>query len=463
MVMKHGYSFLFSPLHFLVDIAILNLSFFLAIWIRFDLIRGDMNIPVHHYKVLWLVFNLAWFIILAARRPYRYKRTSFNINTLLNRLFVVTALHVGLVILFVFLVQGYYFSRGQLAICYVIFVFLAVIARLVGLFVVKTYRIKGFNKRNYIIVGYGELSESITAFYETNPDMGYVFRGFFDAESGITKLGSEEIALDDYISEYNIDYIYCCQPYLTNEQISKVVAVAEKHKAELMLVIDFRGFLTNKAELEYHDYMPVIRITTKAFSNVRSEVTKRVFDVVFSTAVFLAGWPVFLAVAILVRLTSKGPVFFMQKRSGRWGKTFYIYKFRSMYVNADEIAQQHSKGDDDPRITPIGKILRKTRLDELPQFFNVLKGDMSVVGPRPLADYDVHMLMEGSPAAFRRILTMRPGITSIGQIKVGYADNIDESTRRLKYDLLYLDNVNLKTDIWLIAQTVLLMIQRKGK
>jgi putative colanic acid biosynthesis UDP-glucose lipid carrier transferase len=172
------------------------------------------------------------------------------------------------------------------------------------------------------------------------------------------------------------------------------------------------------------------------------------------------GAPIFITLGLVTKLTSKGPIIFAQERTGQWGKKFRIYKFRSMFVGA---RLGHSEGVLDKRITPWGRFLRKTRLDELPQFYNVLRGDMSVVGPRPLADYDVKTLMDESPEDFKLILSVKPGITSIGQVKFGYAGSPDEIRRRLRYDLLYLNKISFFFDMWLIMKTMVIMIKKQGK
>lgn len=465
--MKHRYSEWFLPFQIIVDTLLLNFAFAAALLARFGVDGAAVKLTLgKHYIILWLVFNILWFGLQLIFKPYLYSRVSFTIDKLLRKYLEVTIWHVGLIALFWTFIQGYFYSRGHLALTYIFFVLLGSTWRLIAVYLIKMYRLRGFNRRKYVVAGFGELSHAITSFYEVNPEMGYEFHGYFNkSNAGVhhNDLKGDLSHLEDFIQENGVDYVYCCLPYLGNDDLKKIIEVAERYKVHVMLIVDFRGFLTNKATIEYHDYMPVIKVSTEAYSNVRKEFFKRSFDIGFSSLVVLIGSPLFLLIALVVKFNSKGPAFFVQERSGRWGKTFNIIKFRSMYINADEILQKHSIGDGDPRITSVGKFLRKSRLDELPQFFNVIKGDMSVVGPRPLARYDVDMLMEESPAQFKRILTIRPGITSIGQIKVGYATDVSESTKRLKYDLVYLDNTSFKTDIWLIAQTVLLMLQRKGK
>jgi exopolysaccharide biosynthesis polyprenyl glycosylphosphotransferase len=465
--MRHRYSSYFSTIQLISDLVVLNIAFYGALWLRFVWIAQN-KLPVSelHYTIFWLVYNLLWIILVFITRPYQHSRHNFNLNALLSSFIKVFALHLALVVTFWVFVKGYYYSRGHLIVSSAILIFLGVAWRIAATYFIKRYRLSGFNKRNYIIVGYGELSDTIKNYYEMNPDMGYIFKGYFDKNArnlSVMSWHDNLELLEEYILDERIDHIYCCQPYLDNRDLQAIIQLGEKHKIKVMLQIDFRGFLTNDATLEYHDYIPVINITTKAFSNVRNEVLKRIFDLTFSLLVMILGLPVFVTIAILVKLTSKGPVFFMQERSGRWGEPFKIIKFRSMVPDADKIAQMHSTGAGDKRITRFGMFLRKTRLDELPQFFNVIAGDMSIVGPRPLARYDVEMLMKQSPTKFKRALTIKPGITSIGQVKVGYADNAEESVKRLNYDLIYVDNPSLRTDLWLIARTVLLVFQRKGK
>lgn len=188
---------------------------------------------------------------------------------------------------------------------------------------------------------------------------------------------------------------------------------------------------------------------------------KRTFDILFSSFAILTGLPVFLALMAITKITSKGPVFYKQERIGRNGNPFYIYKFRSMIVDSEVNGPQLTT-DNDPRITKWGNFMRKTHLDELPQFFNVLMGDMSVVGPRPERAHFIKQIVARQPR-YTQLLTIRPGITSIGQVDYGYAETVEEMCQRMLLDLNYLGQVNLISDLKIIGQTIMTMINKKGK
>lgn len=188
---------------------------------------------------------------------------------------------------------------------------------------------------------------------------------------------------------------------------------------------------------------------------------KRVLDVVASVVALLLLAPVYLALAIAVKAGSRGPIFYSQERIGRNGKPFRIFKFRSMYVDAEKMGPALSQ-DNDPRITPVGRFLRKSRLDELPQFWNVLLGNMSLVGPRPERQHWIDLIVQQAPE-YLQLLKVKPGITSLGQVRYGYASNVGEMVQRMRYDLLYLENMSISWDIRIVLYTVQIVLQGRGK
>ncbi|GAB4007742.1 hypothetical protein GCM10028808_12180 [Spirosoma migulaei] len=251
-------------------------------------------------------------------------------------------------------------------------------------------------------------------------------------------------------------------PYMNNERLKAVVDNAEVFDYQVKILVDFRGFLARSTSIEYHDVLPVLNLSSELIFDFQVNIFKRSFDIIFSLLALGLGLPLFIIIAAITRLTSHGPIFYAQERIGQGGKPFKIYKFRSMYIDAEKSGPVLSGGLLDDRITPWGRFMRKTRLDEIPQFYNVLIGDMSVVGPRPERQYFIDQIVEIAPE-YRSLLSVKPGITSIGQIKYGYAASIDEMVQRLRYDLLYPKRRSFLFDMWIIAQTLRVMAQGRGK
>lgn len=454
--MKNRFPGLLPKAHLWTDLVLLNGAFLLAYFVRF----GDLvNLFQNQYVNLLLVANLLWIFTIYVLKTYLFTRLSYNFNTQIGNLFKAVLIHAATIMAFLYLFkEGEAYSRQQFLMTYGAFMFMAIGVRAATVLSLKLYRQAGYNYSRYAIVGKGDLATLIRGFYNDRKELGYRFCGMFEFNNHSDELNS----LEALMGNQKLDYVYCCLSEMSDEQVKGVIKLGERQKTQIRLVPDFRGFMTNMATIEYHDMYPIIQVNTKPFSSVNEQTLKRSFDLIFSSVVMLLGAPIFLSVMAAVKLTSKGPVFYRQKRSGQWGEMFEIYKFRSMCVDADKMGQ-HSTGDSDPRITPIGRLMRKTRLDELPQFFNVLKGDMSVVGPRPLYKYDVDMLMEAEPHDFQRLLTVKPGITSIGQINVGYADTVAKNVERLKYDLQYLKSYSVLEDINLIVKTMQVMVLGRGQ
>jgi len=454
--MEERYPGLLSKAHLWTDVILLNFSFFAAYYLRFNYVD---NVFDNQYIILLLEANLVWIFAIYLLKTYFFTRLSFNFRNQLLNLFKATLLHSAILMGILYLDhRGEDYSRKQFLMTYGIFTALAVLTRAGLVIFIYMYRQAGHNSSRYAILGKGDLATMIHDFYNERKELGYSFCGIYSFDDNLDHLDS----LEDLMEHQKLDFVYCCLSELSDQQVRSVIKLGERRKTHIRLVPDFRGFITNKATIEYHDMMPIIHVNTRPFSNVSEQNLKRALDLIFSCVVMICGAPVFLTVMLAIKLSSPGPVFYRQQRCGQWGQMFEIYKFRSMVINADQLGQ-HSQGDKDPRITGIGRLLRKTRLDELPQFINVLKGDMSVVGPRPLFKYDVDMLMEAAPHDFQRLLTVKPGITSVGQIQVGYADTVSKNVERLKYDLTYLKEYSVLDDIELIVKTMQVMLSGRGQ
>lgn len=459
--MRHRYSILFFPLHIIIDFLSLNAAFVGGYVLKFQTTEG---IADHPYASFWLLFNLIWLVEILLLKPYTYPRQLFKAGHLLKKLLMLTAIHIAVISMYWVAIRGYYYSREHLLITYALFLGLGAMFRIGGLIFLSEYRARGYNNRRYIIVGYGKLAASIHSFYETHPEMGFRFHGYFDQPTPENKelLTGTYNELLTYIRQESIDCVYCCLTYMDNSQLKAVVDYAEAGNYQVKLLVDFRGFLARSASVEYHDFLPVLNLSSDVLADLRVNVLKRSFDVLFSIVVLGLGMPVFLIVAVVTRLTSVGPTFYAQERVGQGGKPFNIYKFRSMYMDAEKSGPALSGGLLDNRITPWGRFMRQTRLDEIPQFYNVLKGDMSVVGPRPERQFFIDQIVEIAPE-YRSLLEVKPGITSIGQIKYGYAASVEEMVKRLRYDLLYPKRRSFLFDMWIITQTLRVMAQGRGK
>ena len=455
--MNQSYQFRLAQYTRWIDLLLLNGLFGLAYWAYFP--YKSIN---DTYLILQLTLNLTWWGLTYLLQTYSLSRHETSVETLVRRYLQAVLLEILTITAFLYFSKyGENVSRLVLGGTMVSFAVSGSLLRVLSIQWLRNHRRSGHNESGYLTVGNCELGDILRQRFAERHDLGVQHRGSF--EFGGRKLEDELLRLEMLIEQTRPESLYCCLSSLSPEQVQGIIQLGERQRAHIRLVPDFRGFLPYQASIQYHDVVPVINVSTRPYSNVTDETYKRAFDLLFSVTVMLLGAPVFALVAGAVKVLSPGPVFFRQERTGRWGEPFYIYKFRTMRPDAHKMNLQHSQGDYDPRVTPIGRFLRKSRLDELPQFINVLKGDMSVVGPRPLYRYDVEMLMEASPAHFKKLLTVKPGITSIGQLKVGYADSLSLNLKRMSHDLHYLRKYSLWYDLYLIGLTLQTMLAGRGK
>ena len=453
------YSRYFSHLHVLIDSILLNVSFLVAFNVKFA-DQGAFLANDSEYLRLLLFFNIVWLLLLYITKPYNKTRIESNIiSGVFASSLMVVFLH-GFIITSVWVVfKAYFYSREQLILTYLFFIVLLLVWKVLFVSFLKYYRLKGYNARNILIVGNGQLADELTVFFRKHPELGYRLHNLPNSISLENK--KEALTINEYSEKNEIHEIYCCLPQMSPEVVQQIIAYGEEYQVKIKLISDFRGFISKGVDLEYLDYIPVLNITRSSIEDVKSKIIKRSFDVGFSLCVLILGLPVYLIVGLITKLTSDGPMFYSQERIGRWGEPFKIFKFRSMYVNAEAQGPKLCK-DFDPRVTPWGRFMRKTRLDEIPQFYNVLIGDMSIVGPRPERQHFIDQIVELAPH-YRKLHTVKPGITSIGQIMFGYAENVEQMVKRLRYDILYLNNISIGFDMKLVVLTVKVMVQGKGK
>lgn len=234
--------------------------------------------------------------------------------------------------------------------------------------------------------------------------------------------------------------------------VNDLPALLENYGKTVKLILDINSSMARRGKIEYVEYIPVLNLKTNPANDLVFRRKKRIFDLLFSMLVILLLFPLFIFIAGITFLSSKGPILYKQERIGRDGKSFIMYKLRSMYINAETSGPALTMKND-PRVTPWGRFMRRFKLDELPQFYNTIMGSMSVVGPRPERDFWMQKI-ERESFQFRKLTSIKPGITSLGQVKFGYAINVQEMRKRLRYDLVYLNNLSIKMDIKIIMMTM---------
>lgn len=274
-----------------------------------------------------------------------------------------------------------------------------------------------------------------------------------------TAANSEHEVIRDLISQHHIEAILLAPEQHDQRVLDHLIYRLMPFGLPIRIKATNDEMLSGKVHVESLTTLPMIEYSAELLPPFMRNV-KRTGDILFSTIALLLLSPLYLALAIAVRMDSPGPIFFSQERVGWSGRPFRIYKFRSMHVNAEAEGPQLSS-QMDRRITRIGHYLRKYRLDELPQFWNVLRGDMSLVGPRPERDFFIRQIMDVAPH-YSRLLQVRPGITSWGQVKYGYASSIFQMVERLRYDLMYVDNCSIGMDIKILGYTVKIVLTGKG-
>lgn len=418
------------------------------------LLPQTLNLLGYHFfiSISWLV--IAWNI--GFYEVYRYTKVIEIFSSILKQYFFF------LLINFAFI--GFYlkFSEPSKMIQFVSFSLILVgLAKFFIYFSLRRFRVVfGGNFRRVVIVGNGKSVTQLEEFFNENPDYGYKL------EKKFTLVPNKREQVEEcfnFVMENKIDEIYCSLAELSNSEVNKFIDFTDNNLKILKFLPDNKEVLARNLIFDYYDYIPIISIRNIPLDETANKVIKRAFDIIFSLVVIIGilSWLIPI-LAILIRIESKGSVFFKQKRNGLNYKEFYCYKFRSMRLN--EIADLYQVSKNDPRITRVGKFIRKTSIDELPQFFNVLLGDMSVVGPRP------HMVSHTEMYARRIDKFMvrhfiKPGITGLAQTKGfrGEVESDKDIIYRVKFDIFYLENWSLLLDIKIIFLTVVNAIKGEEK
>ena len=445
---KQGrYSNLIKPLFGFIDLVIINVTIFF------------FEINFNNIYLFALYIAIVWVFIALKNAFYEVQRHT-KIIQIIPLLFKQIILFSFALYAFIGLFKQPNISRLALG-NYVLTIFLLIfIFKFITFILLKRYRaVLSRNTRNVIVIGKNEKTRQLIKIFNTRLDFGYIFKAQFNTDK-------EDFSLSkcfNYIIENNIDEIYFSVAELSNRQINRLIDFADNNLRELKFIPDNKDIYAKKLKYEYYDYIPILSLRTIPIQEPVNKVTKRIFDILLSSfiIVFVLSWltPI---LAILIKLESKGPVFFKQSRNGFNYVEFDCYKFRSMTPNKDAHLHQATKGD--LRITKVGSFIRKTSIDELPQFFNVLFGDMSAVGPRPHMVSHTNLYAQKVDKFMVRHF-VKPGITGLAQTS-GFRGEIESDKdiiNRVKYDIFYIENWSLLLDLKIITQTFVNALKGEDK
>jgi len=440
MIFKRGrYSGYLRPISYVIDLLIIN-----TLAYPFFISNSD-------FLNFILFVSLSWIIISLSSKFYDiYRYTS------VTRIFKLIAKQAITFVLLVFAFFGFFneLNKDPISIIkYVLIVMSCIALMKFAIYnLLKKYRVLlGGNLRKVVIVGLNKKTDQLGNFFNEYPDYGYKLIKTFDLK------GKNKSSVEDcikFISENEIDEIYSSIAEVDNKNLTKLIDFADNNLKVLKFLPDNREIYSKKLDFTYYGYLPILSMRSIPTDESLNKFIKRSFDIILSLIIIIGilSWLTPL-LGIFIKSESKGPVFFKQKRNGLDYKEFYCYKFRSMKPNPE--AHLHQIRKEDPRVTRIGKFIRKTSIDELPQFINVLKGEMSVVGPRPHMVSHTHMYAEKIDKFMVRHF-VKPGITGLAQVS-GFRGEVEDDnfiTNRVKYDIFYLENWSLVMDLKIVFQTI---------
>jgi putative colanic acid biosynthesis UDP-glucose lipid carrier transferase len=403
--------------------------------------------------VFFIYLVIGWTIVSFFNQFYNIYRFTTAIE-IISKIIKQGVLFLLVVIAFFPFSKEAVFSANSIAVFIVSSIVLISISKFFLFYCLKKYRvITGGNYRKAVIIGYSLEAIGLKELFETRSDYGYKFSGYFSDKFSNQDIKGKLQDLKSYVVENNIDEIYCSLTEVSNLQLKDLIHFAEENNKTIKFIPDSKEIFAKNLKVDYYDFFPVLSLKKTILNDPLIKVFKRVFDITFSLVVIigLLSWLVPL-LSILIKLESKGPVFFKQGRPGIDANEFFCYKFRSMQINQ---VSETEASKNDPRVTITGKFMRKTSLDEMPQFMNVLLGDMSVVGPRP------HLWCQNKVYGNKiKKYTVRhcvkPGITGLAQVK-GFRGQIEtekDMVNRIKMDVFYIENWSLILDLKIIYQTV---------
>ena len=451
----------FNRLHVVLDAVIIAVSYILAWYLRFASPFSNIDesvgvLSMRTYFEMLLVIVPGFLILYYNFNLYTPKRATVHKYEILN---IFQANTIGLILLMAgwYLVAQIHFSRAMMGYFYIINILLTNIGRSLIRSLLQYFREKGYNLKYILLVGYSRAAEEYINRINSNPQWGYVVRGILDDSvpsgtlyQGVKVLGKIE-NLFYILPQSSLDEIAITLSLKDYDNLEHIVDICEKSGVHTKFIPDYNSMFPSRPYTEDLMGLPVINIRYVPLTNTLNWIAKRVVDVIVAIIGLVVSSPVMLAAAIAVGCTSRGPIIFRQERIGLHNKPFKMYKFRTMKVQKPSEEEKGWTTKDDARVTKVGKFLRRTSIDELPQMFNILKGDMSVVGPRPERPQFVDKFKEEIPRYMVKH-QVRPGLTGWAQIN-GYRGDTSIK-RRIEYDIFYIENWTMSFDIKIMFLTI---------
>jgi putative colanic acid biosynthesis UDP-glucose lipid carrier transferase len=455
--MIHRYATFIKAVNLTTDYIILNISMVISYFIVDE--SNYFWMKNKNYLPIVLVFNLIW--LLAANITGLYERVlnkdSIKTYRSVIKTYFIFVSFICFTIIILIGTKPYFITREYLFYSLALFGFLLGLWKLIFLGIRKSDRTTLVDTRNVVIVGGGRIGYDLYHFFQQNTERGYNMVGFFDdkperVKDKILYLGDTDQCIE-YVIANRVDEIFCTLPNSKADVIERLMLDADKNLIRFKFIPQYYDYAKKPTFIQSFGHIPVISVRPEPLENMLNRVIKRLFDCIFSLFIilFVFSW-LFPILAIVIKIQSSGPIFFVQLRSGRDNAPFNCYKFRSMKVNSVSDEKQATRNDD--RITKIGRFMRRTSIDELPQFFNVLRGNMSVVGPRP------HMISHTEQYSqlidkFMVRHFLKPGITGWAQIQGlrGETKNTESMLERVEADVWYLENWSFLLDLKIVFLT----------
>lgn len=430
-------------------------------------IEPEMWVPMIVIYIYWLL----WFAFFGLYRQWYAQSRLDEVMTLFRTTAVGTLALFFLVLMDDQSSSSSSSARGLiLAYWLMLFVFVSV-GRLSIRAIQKSLLEAGIGTRNTLIVGWSKKAHELCDMVQKYPALGYQLIGFVTPEKRAPKrrkrmeyqsvpvLGALD-ALPQLLGERQVREVLIGLDSTEHDRLLDIIKYCNGHEVGMKIIPDLYDIVSGQARISSIYGFPLIEVNP-VIMKPWEEAMKRFIDFLASGTILLAGLPLWILVALAVRLTSRGPIFYRQERVGRNGRVFMMVKFRSMRADAEKISGPKWAEKNDPRVTPVGRIIRRLHVDEVPQFINVFVGDMSLVGPRPERPYFVDKLDKELPL-YRRRLKVRPGITGWAQIKYRYDQSVEDVKTKLKYDLFYIENMSWRMDLKILFNTLYVMLRGKG-